>query len=129
MKITLNRLDTFNLAMTIAHTDETNTFYDSRPESVESRSPPSYSISSTNNSIRESNIIKIGPEKKAIAACKSLVLENSGFIVENSDRKDEMPVMDPLTFPIVRLSRASDVADGPFLHLNTKTSIKLALAL
>lgn len=81
---------------------------------MENRRPPPSSIASASNWPRESNIIKIASDNNTIASYKTLVFENSSFLLDHG-RSDYMPVMDPLTPPILLMSRASDASDRRYL--------------
>lgn len=64
---------------------------------------------------REVRTIKIGSDREAIAACKSLAMENPEIIVQGSTKRDGLVVMDPMTPPIVRLSQDSDAVNGRYV--------------
>lgn len=51
------------------------------------------------NSTKEDNIVKTVFDKEATTACKYLVVENWGFVVDNHDNKYDMPDMNPMTPP------------------------------
>lgn len=65
------------------------------------------------NWISDNITVKLDSDKEALAACKSFVLENSRVIVEKSIGED-LPELDPMTPPIVRLSQVSAADDGHY---------------
>lgn len=68
------------------------------------------------NRTRENKSIKIGSDGEAIAACKSHVLQSNCEInVEKNMSNGFIPNIDPMTPPIVRMTRDSDAADGRYL--------------
>lgn len=85
------------------------------PNTMDSRSLPPRSDSTSVNIPREVNSIKIGSDKEAIAACKSLAVEGLEAVIEKNAKKNDWIHVDPMTPPIVRLSRDSDVANGRYL--------------
>lgn len=82
---------------------------------VDIRSLPPCSDSTSVIIPGEVKSVKISSDKEAIAACKSLGLKNVEVVVEEGARKDGGLHVDPLTPPVVRMTQNSDEASGRYL--------------
>lgn len=89
-------------------------FQQPKISTLEKRSLPQSSNLPTDLA-KEVKYVKIGSDREAIAASKSFGQQEAKNIINKHPREGEVLSLDPMTPPIVRLSRESDTANGRYL--------------